>query len=110
MAEITLVSSLGMEHKDVTGFLKVKQMVRGKISGFTKRLAREWLRIDRSDPKVTRKFHRVEEKGEDGKWVLMHDEQKDFKSRRRQQERPSPLKMPSSDRSSKGGMGEIKSV
>jgi len=57
--------------------------VREKISGFTKLLAREVLRFDRIDPNKTRKFHRVEERDAKGEWSIVHDEEKEFPSKRR---------------------------
>lgn len=81
--KVVVLSSLKAEARDPTGFKKVTQIVREKVAGFSKRLAREWLRIDRSDRAVTRKVHRVEEQGPDGQWVTVHDETQDFPAKRR---------------------------
>jgi len=55
---------------------------RSKISGKTKRLAREQLTIDRTNNTKTVKKHYVEEW--DGKqWIVVHNEQKEFKAKRR---------------------------
>ena len=82
-AKAVVLSSLKAEARDPTGFKKVTQIVREKVSGFSKRLAREWLRIYRSDRAVTRKVHRVEEQGPDGQWITIHDETQDFPAKRR---------------------------
>ena len=69
--------------RTATGFKKVEQVVREKIAGASKRLAREILRIDRTAPNVTRKVHHVEEQDEHGGWKTVHDEQKEYPAKRR---------------------------
>lgn len=51
---------------------------RTKISGLTRRLTRESLRIDRSLPDKTVKTHHVEERREDGAWEVVHDERIEY--------------------------------
>ncbi len=82
-ARAVALSSLKAEARDRTGFKKVTQIVREKVAGFSKRLAREWLRIDRTDRAVTRKTHRVEEQRPDGQWVTVHDETQELPAKRR---------------------------
>jgi hypothetical protein len=60
----------------------IKFVERTKLSGLGK-LARESLRIDRSDPNKTVKTHRVEEQQDDGSWQLEHDERKEYPAKRR---------------------------
>ena len=47
------------------------------------RLARESLRIDRSDPAKTVKTHRVEERQDDGSWEVVHNERPEYPAKRR---------------------------
>jgi hypothetical protein len=63
----------------------------GALVSFTERtklsalgnLARESLRLDRSDPEKTVKTHRVEERQEDGSWTLEHNEREEYPAKRR---------------------------
>lgn len=48
---------------------------REKISGNTRSLSREFLTIDRTDQAFTKKVHRVEEKGDDGSYHVVHEEE-----------------------------------
>ena len=70
---LSFFDSHKLKHKDKTGFRKFKAEVRSKISGNTRRPARESLTIDRTDPAYTKKFHRVEEKGDDGSYHVVHE-------------------------------------
>jgi hypothetical protein len=74
-----------MKLRDSTGFLKLMSWMRNKISGASKRHAKEELRIDRSDTEFTRKLHHVEEATETGKYKVVHDEDKKFPAKRRPQ-------------------------
>jgi hypothetical protein len=47
------------------------------------RVARESLRFDRSSPHETMKTHRVEELGDGGEWVVVHEETAEFPAKRR---------------------------
>jgi hypothetical protein len=55
---------------------------RTKLSEFGK-LARESLRLDRSESEKTVKTHRVEEHREDGSWEVVHDECMEYPAKRR---------------------------
>lgn len=69
------------KRKGISGYL-TDLKYRRKISGKTKRPTREQLIIDRTDSTKTMKKHYVEEW--DGKqWVVVHDEQEEFKAKRR---------------------------
>jgi len=41
------------------------------------------LRIDRTDPVVTRKFHHVEELADDGRWEEVHHYEEEYPAKRR---------------------------
>ena len=75
--------SLKIKQKDSTGFVKLKSWIRNKISGTSKRHAKEELRIDRSDPEFTRKLHHVEEATESGEYEVVHHEDQKFPAKRR---------------------------
>jgi hypothetical protein len=57
------------------GRLVGKGKQRTKISGETKRLAKEILSFDWEKRKI---FHKVHEQNQDGEWILVHDEEKPF--------------------------------
>ena len=81
--KITPLGGLGLKHKVSTGFCKVIEKIKSKISGKTKRLTREVLTIDRTDHKVTRKTHHVEEVNEEGQAKVVHHEEEEFPAKRR---------------------------
>lgn len=80
---VTISDSLKLEVKDLTGFVKVRSWVRNKISGKSKRRARESLTIDRTSPEFTRKIHHVEETTETGEHEVVHHEDEKFPAKRR---------------------------
>ena len=80
---VTISDGLKLEAKDQTGFVKVMSWVRSKISGKSKRRARESLTIDRTDPKFTRKIHHIEETTETGEHEVVHYEDEKFPAKRR---------------------------
>jgi DNA-directed RNA polymerase subunit RPC12/RpoP len=86
-AAVTFRASLGMKARrpGLKGFL-VQHVQRSKIAGKTGWLAREVLRIDRSDPIRTVKTHLVEELQPDGRWKVEHDERVEYPSARRRTE------------------------
>lgn len=71
------------KRKGVSGDI-IKEIYRNKISGETKRPAKEQFIIDRSDNSKTVKKHHVKEwDGERKKWIVVHEEEKEFKAKRR---------------------------
>ena len=82
---VELHSGLKIKQREPTGFVKVVSWVRNKISGKSKRHAREELRIDRSDTEFTQKLHHVEEATETGEYEVVHDEDQRFPAKRRPQ-------------------------
>ncbi|MFW6173336.1 MAG: hypothetical protein ACOC5T_06280, partial [Elusimicrobiota bacterium] len=67
---ITLKDFIKAEHYNSSG--KFLNKYKTKISGKTKRPARENLEIDR---KAGKKIHRVWERKKNGEWELVHDEE-----------------------------------
>ncbi len=80
---ITVLESLGLKHKDKSGFTLGTTVVRDKIAGASKRRANETLSYDRSNPHVTKKFHHVEEIDEKGNKVVVHHEEESYPAKRR---------------------------
>ena len=80
---VTISDDLKLEAKDQTGFVKVMSWVRSKISGKSKRRARESLTIDRTSAEFTRKIHHVEEATDTGEYEVVHHEDEKFPVRRR---------------------------
>ncbi len=81
---VDMVAALRATHKrpGVSGFL-IDHVQRNKKGGHSGRPVREDLRIDRTDPKVTVKTHRVEEQAPDGTWTIVHDERVESPAKRR---------------------------
>jgi hypothetical protein len=75
--------NLKIKQKDLAGFVKVVSWVKNKVSGASKRHAKEEMRIDRSDPEFTQKLHHVEEATESGEYEVVHHEDQKFPAKRR---------------------------
>ena len=71
ITEVGTDSQLKGKIRNNTKTITKEFLVREKISGETKNPAREELVIDKVSK---RKLHRVQEKGKDGNWVTVHDE------------------------------------
>lgn len=82
---VGLSTSAKTELRDSTGFVKFMSWARNKISGASKRHARESLTIDRSAPEFTQKLHHVEEATETGEYKVVHHEDQKFPAKRRPQ-------------------------
>jgi len=80
---ITLSVSSKGNLRDETGFKRVAFKSRSKISGETRRRAEEYLLIDHRHPKMTKKYHRVEEANDDGQMVTVHEHEETFPAKRR---------------------------
>jgi phage FluMu protein Com len=74
---------LGLVVEDRTGFKKIIVSLKHKISGESKRPAREFLMFDRTDPNFTKKIHHVEEANETGKNKEVHHEEPHFPAKHR---------------------------
>jgi hypothetical protein len=88
-AHVTARASLAGIHRS-PGYPRgwiTKFVERTKLSAFGK-LARESLRLDRSEPDKTVKAHRVEEQREDGSWEVVHDERIEYPAKRRPESDP----------------------
>ncbi|MCJ7667394.1 MAG: hypothetical protein MUP04_03755, partial [Anaerolineae bacterium] len=68
---------------DETGFKRVEFNSRSKISGETRRRAKEYLLIDHRHPKMTKKYHRVEEANDGGEMVTVHEHEETLPAKRR---------------------------
>jgi len=83
--KISLLGGLTLKQKKkgIVGHL-VYLKNRTKISSKTKKLTRENLLIDRTDTTKTVKRHHVEEwDDKEKRWIVVHDEQEEFKAKRR---------------------------
>jgi len=69
--------------KDGSWFKRQELKVRNKISGLSKRRARERLTIDRSGLGFTKKVHEVDEATETGDYIVVHHEEQKFPAKRR---------------------------
>ena len=80
---ITPLGSLRGKLRDETGFKRVEFNSRSKISGETRRRAKEYLLIDHRHPEMTRKCHRVKEANDDGQMVTVHEHEETFPVKKR---------------------------
>ena len=83
---VQLFESVKTKQKDATGFVKNETIEREKFAGKSRRKAKEFLEIDRSDPKFTRKHHLVKELNEHGEFETKHNETKDSPAKHRPKE------------------------
>jgi hypothetical protein len=77
------LGSLKGKLRDETGFKRAEFKSRSKISGETRRRAEEYLQVDRCNPKITKKYHRVEEANDGGEMVTVHEHEETFPAKRR---------------------------
>jgi hypothetical protein len=80
---VSTQESLKLVERDRSGVEKQTRIVRDKISGKTKRKTREVLVYDKTDPKVTRKFHHVEEINDEGEPEVVHHEEEEYAAKHR---------------------------
>ncbi len=64
------------------GFLK-EILMREKVAGESGREARETQVYDRTDPNVTKKKHRVDERTDSGEWETVHEHEEEFPAKHR---------------------------
>jgi len=69
--------------RDETGFKRAEFKSCSKISGESRRRAEEYLLLDHGHPKITKKYHRVEEANDDGQMVTVHEREETFPAKRR---------------------------
>ena len=83
-ASVGVLASIGGKHRrpGFAGFV-TEFLSRMKRAGKSRLLAKEDLRIDRSDPDKTVKTHHVEEFQPDGTWKVEHDHRDEFPAKRR---------------------------
>lgn len=80
---ITLSVSSKGNLTDETGFKRVEFKSCSKISRETRRRTEEYLLIDHRHPKMTKKYHRVEEANDDGEMIIVHQHEETFPAKRR---------------------------
>lgn len=66
-----------------SGFLKYDLKVIERLSGKLKNFVRNTIFIDRTNPKITKKYHRVDEYDKSGTIIDHHEHTNTFKAKRR---------------------------
>lgn len=71
---VPILESIKTSETDITGFVIKQTLEREKIAGESRRKAKEFLEIDRSNSLETRKTHVVKELNEQGEFETRHNE------------------------------------
>lgn len=78
-----ILDMIQIKLKDFSGFVLLTSLIRNKISGFTKKLAKETLVFDHRDLNITKKYHHVEEMDDNGNKKVVHNENIEYPSKKR---------------------------